>query len=60
MKKVYEKTISQVRKKGGKTLKESVSGRLAKLRYAPHKCPLCSETFTGIKALLSHLKDHCR
>jgi hypothetical protein len=59
MKKAHEKAMALTKRKGGRSLKESISCRLEKLRNSPHKCPLCSETFTGIKALLLHMKDHC-
>jgi len=56
MKNSSENTISLPLKKEKKGLK----GAIDRLKHGPHKCVFCSETFDGIKAMLSHLKDHCR
>ncbi|RJO59872.1 hypothetical protein C4544_07605 [candidate division WS5 bacterium] len=33
--------------------------QINKVRHGSFTCPLCKETFAGIKAFGTHLKDHC-
>ena len=40
--------------------KEAIEKRLDKIKHGAIKCPLCAESFNGIKEMLSHFKDHCR
>ena len=40
--------------------KKDLKGAFERFKNGPHKCVFCAETFNGIKAMLSHLKDHCR
>lgn len=60
MKNACEKRAADtLQEKSGRKLRVSFSSRLESLRHGSLRCPLCGETYTGIKALLSHLKDHC-
>ena len=42
------------------SIKEAFDKRIEKLKHGTVKCPLCSESFNGIKEMWAHFKDHCR
>jgi hypothetical protein len=60
MKKTSDDTASScgIKKRAG--FKEAIDKRLEKLKHGTVKCPLCTESFNGIKEMWAHFKDHCR
>jgi hypothetical protein len=60
MKKIQNHTPAtcDIHKRAG--FKESIEKRLEKLKHGTVKCPLCAESFNGIKEMWAHFKDHCR
>lgn len=51
-------TYCDIHKRAG--FKEAIEKRVEKLKHGTVKCPLCSESFNGIKEMWAHFKDHCR
>jgi intein-encoded DNA endonuclease-like protein len=40
-------------------LRKFIEKQKEKLKSGQLKCPLCKRMFTGMSAVLAHLKDHC-
>jgi len=51
-------TSCDIKKRAG--FKEAIDKQLEKLKHGTVKCPLCTESFNGIKEMWAHFKDHCR
>jgi len=51
-------TSCDIKKRAG--FKEAIDKRLEKIKHGDVNCPLCAESFNGIKELWAHFKDHCR
>lgn len=60
MKKNPDETAAScdINKRAG--FKEAINKQLEKLKHGTVKCPLCAESFKGIKEMWAHFKDHCR
>jgi len=60
MKKTSEETSASCDIKKRASLKEAFNKRIEKFKHGTVKCPLCTESFNGIKEMWAHFKDHCR
>jgi len=60
MKKTSKETSTScdIHKREG--FKGAIEKRIEKLKHGTVKCPLCAESFNGIKEMWVHFKDHCR
>ncbi|MBI5676827.1 MAG: hypothetical protein HZC48_13585 [Nitrospirae bacterium] len=60
MKKTSKETSTScdIHKRAG--FKEAIDKRIEKIKHGAVKCPLCTESFNGIKDMWAHFKEHCR